>query len=54
MQKQLHDYCKDVATEVSTAIAGGDAKAVALSAGIGAVGGLIGASGLPAVAQIVA
>ena len=39
---------------VSTAIAGGDAKAVALSAGIGAVGGLIGASGLPAVAQIVA
>ena len=37
---------------VSTAIAGGDAKAVALSAGIGAVGGLIGASG--AVAQIVA
>ena len=39
---------------VSTAIAGGDAKAVVLSAGIGAVGGLIGASGLPAVAQIVA
>ena len=39
---------------VSTAISGGDAKAIALSAGIGAVGGLIGASGLPAVAQIVA
>ena len=39
---------------VSAAISGGDWKAIALGAGVGAVGGLLAASGVPAGFQIVA